>query len=166
MLVVVEVAPDVDTDADRLTDAVREGVVRIKALHVADCWLCAELSRGDPDDVRHVPDAKRATLCEGCARMVNDFQGAGPPEQHREMCRDAAADLRDSAEWLRRALNNRTPDFREAFEAVRADALTLETEWRNASEEAVMPRPEPNGRRPPPRAAPRAQQARLGRGIR
>lgn len=137
VLVVVEVAPDVDTDADKLTDAVREGVARIKALHVADCWLCAELSGGDPDDVRHVPHGKWATLCQGCARMVNDLQGAGPPEQYRERCRDAAADLRDSAEWLRRALNNRTPDFREAFGAVRADALSLETEWRKASQDAA-----------------------------
>lgn len=77
VLVVVEVAPDVDTDADRLTEAVREGVVRIKPLHVADCWLCAELSRGDPDDVRHVPDEKRATLCEGCARMGERLPGRG-----------------------------------------------------------------------------------------
>ena len=137
VLVVVEVAPDMETDADKLTDAVRVAVARVKALHVADCWLCAELSRGDPDDVRHVPDEKWATLCQGCARMVNDLQGPGPPEQYRERCRDAAADLRDSAEWLRRALNNRTPDFREAFESVRADARTLETEWRNASEEAA-----------------------------
>ena len=75
VLVVVEVVPDEDTDAEKLVERVRDHVRTINAVEVADCWLCRELARGDPDDVRHVPASKRASLCEGCASMVNAFQG-------------------------------------------------------------------------------------------
>ena len=41
-----------------------------------NCWLCQQkMDKGDPDNIRHVPDSKRETLCEPCAKMTDDFQG-------------------------------------------------------------------------------------------
>ena len=86
VLVVVEIVPDEDTVAEKIVERVREHARTINAVEVADCWLCRELHGGDPDDVRHVPHEKRATLCDGCAAMVNAFQGEPPGEKIALRC--------------------------------------------------------------------------------
>ena len=103
VLVVVEVVPDEDTVAGKIVERVREHARTINAVEVADCWLCRELHHGDPDDVRHVPREKRATLCPGCASMVNDFQGEPNPVE-REWRQEADAEHEAHQDALRKRL--------------------------------------------------------------